>query len=360
MCRRSGWRWACQSSTSSERARALRRRLGRRAARRSEPGAAPIPAAGRAASRAASRSRGVSAAARTRLGRRTPKARSMPRQQLDPAQAVEPGRAPARSRAPARADGGRAGARRRPRRRSPAPPRRRRSRRGGPGMRWSRRAALREGSTVTAKRGRAQGASAPRHGTRLALSFITTKPEVREIARELGLPVAEKSDSQEICFVPNGDYAAFMDAYLREQGAGRADARRDRDDRRTHARRALRRASLHCRPAPRLGIATGEPLYVIATDPASQRVIVGAQRRIAARRLIASRRELDLVARRWRAGARAGEDPQQARGRGGDAAPRPTRLVSRCVSTSRSAPSRRARRAVFYDGDLVLGGGWIE
>ncbi len=39
------------------------------------------------------------------------------------------------------------------------------------------------------------------------------------LARELGLAVAEKGESYEICFVPNGDYAAFMDAYLREQGS---------------------------------------------------------------------------------------------------------------------------------------------
>lgn len=45
-----------------------------------------------------------------------------------------------------------------------------------------------------------------------------TKPEVREVARRLGIPVAEKGDSQEICFVPNGDYAAFIDAYFRERG----------------------------------------------------------------------------------------------------------------------------------------------
>src|SRR5271156_1695731 len=44
------------------------------------------------------------------------------------------------------------------------------------------------------------------------------KPQVRELARDLGLPVAEKNDSQEICFVPSGDYAAFIDAYFREQG----------------------------------------------------------------------------------------------------------------------------------------------
>ena len=45
-----------------------------------------------------------------------------------------------------------------------------------------------------------------------------TKPQVRELAQAHGSAVAAKSDSQEICFVPNGDYAAFMDAYLRETG----------------------------------------------------------------------------------------------------------------------------------------------
>ncbi len=44
------------------------------------------------------------------------------------------------------------------------------------------------------------------------------KPVVRELARELGIPTAAKPDSQEICFVPNGDYAGFIDAYFREQG----------------------------------------------------------------------------------------------------------------------------------------------
>src|SRR5713101_8243553 len=44
------------------------------------------------------------------------------------------------------------------------------------------------------------------------------KPAVRELARELGIPTAAKPDSQEICFVPNGDYAGFIDAYFREQG----------------------------------------------------------------------------------------------------------------------------------------------
>src|SRR6266436_7474545 len=49
------------------------------------------------------------------------------------------------------------------------------------------------------------------------------KTEVRELAKDLGLPVAEKSDSQEICFVPNGDYAAFINAYFAEQGIDPAE-----------------------------------------------------------------------------------------------------------------------------------------
>jgi tRNA-uridine 2-sulfurtransferase len=47
------------------------------------------------------------------------------------------------------------------------------------------------------------------------------KPDVRKLGESLGLPVAEKPDSQEICFVPNGDYAAFIDAYFSEQGIAR-------------------------------------------------------------------------------------------------------------------------------------------
>jgi tRNA-specific 2-thiouridylase len=51
------------------------------------------------------------------------------------------------------------------------------------------------------------------------------KPAVRALARELGIPTAEKPDSQEICFVPNGDYAAFIDAYFREQGIAAENTR---------------------------------------------------------------------------------------------------------------------------------------
>jgi tRNA-uridine 2-sulfurtransferase len=50
-----------------------------------------------------------------------------------------------------------------------------------------------------------------------------TKPEVRDLARQHGLALAEKPDSQEICFVPGGDYKRFIDAYLADQGEALPD-----------------------------------------------------------------------------------------------------------------------------------------
>ena len=103
-----------------------------------------------------------------------------------------------------------------------------------------------------------------------------TKPQVRELARELGLPVADKPDSQEICFVPNGDYAAFIDAYFREQGiAPRTHAGEIVD---TDGHVVGEHAGVHHFTVGQrrgLRIAAREPLYVIATEPATQRVIVG-------------------------------------------------------------------------------------
>jgi tRNA-uridine 2-sulfurtransferase len=103
-----------------------------------------------------------------------------------------------------------------------------------------------------------------------------TKPEVRELARSLEVPVAEKHDSQEICFVPNGDYAAFIDAYFEEQGWERERTSGEIVD--TSGRALGRHEGTHHFTVGQrrgLGIAAGEPLYVIATKPETQQVIVG-------------------------------------------------------------------------------------
>ena len=102
------------------------------------------------------------------------------------------------------------------------------------------------------------------------------KPRVRELAKELRLPVADKNDSQEICFVPNGDYAGFIDAYFREQGRERGETEGEivASDGRVLGQHG---GTHHFTVGQRRGlrVAAAEPLYVIATEPATQRVVVG-------------------------------------------------------------------------------------
>src|SRR5215467_8446085 len=102
------------------------------------------------------------------------------------------------------------------------------------------------------------------------------KTEVRELAHGMDLAVASKGDSQEICFVPNGDYAAFMNAYLRDTGVSAEITTGDivtTDGRTLGRHEGVHHFTVGQRKG--LGIATGEPLYVIATDAESQRVVVG-------------------------------------------------------------------------------------
>src|SRR5205085_2219689 len=114
------------------------------------------------------------------------------------------------------------------------------------------------------------------------------KTEVRELARELDLAVASKGDSQEICFVPNGDYAAFMNAYLREKGVPEPETHGEIV---TSGGKALGgHAGVHHFTVGQrrgLGIAIGEPLYVIATDASSQKVTVGPEPELYRSQLIA-------------------------------------------------------------------------
>ena len=190
------------------------------------------------------------------------------------------------------------------------------------------------------------------------------KPEVRTIARSMDLAVASKGDSQEICFVPNGDYAAFMDAYLKEKGV--AVERTSGEIVTTEGRTLGRHEGVHHFTVGQrkgLGIATGEPLYVIATDPASQRVTVGGNRRSAVRALRRQAGELDFHRRRTsrRDRPRTGQNPQQARRRRSH--PLRHRTIpdaSKYASINPSAPSPPARAPSSIDGDIVLGGGWIE
>src|SRR5213593_3120554 len=122
-----------------------------------------------------------------------------------------------------------------------------------------------------------------------------TKPEVREIARKHGLALAEKPDSQEICFVPGGDYKNFLDAYLTEQGAALPDTSGELVT--TNGEVIGEHAGIHNFTVGQrkgLGVATGSPLYVIQIKGHSRQVVVGNQQELYSRTLRA--RRVNLIA----------------------------------------------------------------
>jgi tRNA-uridine 2-sulfurtransferase len=187
------------------------------------------------------------------------------------------------------------------------------------------------------------------------------KPEVRELARSMDLAVAAKGDSQEICFVPNGDYAAFMSAYLKETGIAEEDTQGEivtTDGRTLGKHGGVHRFTVGQRKG--LGIATGEPLYVIATDPASQRVVVGGNDDLLRDRFFA--KDVNWISIAGVDGVRCA----QVKIRNKHAAARatlhatddPSRVEVVFEEAQRAVTPGQG--AVFYDGDLVLGGGWIE
>jgi tRNA-uridine 2-sulfurtransferase len=187
------------------------------------------------------------------------------------------------------------------------------------------------------------------------------KPQVRELAREYGLTVASKNDSQEICFVPNGDYAAFIDAYFEEQGIAPATTRghiTDKVGRVLGEHAGVHQFTVGQRKG--LGIATGEPLYVIATNPSTQTVVVGGNddllcpscfakdvNWISVHRLHEPMR-VQVKIRNKHAAANATVLPTSE----------PLRAEVRFDVPQRAVTPGQA--AVFYQGDVVVGGGWIE
>jgi tRNA-uridine 2-sulfurtransferase len=187
------------------------------------------------------------------------------------------------------------------------------------------------------------------------------KAEVRRLARDMQLAVAEKEESFEICFVPNGDYAAFMDAYLRGKGVPETRARGEivtADGRTLGEHGGVHHFTVGQRKG--LGIATGEPLYVIATDPLSQRVTVGGNDQLLRASLTA--REVNWVSIAGLPAPVRAAVKIRNRHVAAPATVYPTAEPAR-VEVRFDEPQRAVtpgQAAVFYDGELVLGGGWIE
>jgi tRNA-specific 2-thiouridylase len=187
------------------------------------------------------------------------------------------------------------------------------------------------------------------------------KSHVRELAKDLKLPVAEKNDSQEICFVPNGDYAAFIDAYFAEQGIAREATAGEIVD--TSGRSlGQHNGTHHFTVGQRRGlrVAAGEPLYVIATEPKTQRVVVGRNEDLLRASLVA--RGVNWLSIGPITEPRSAQVKIRNKHAAADATLVPTGAAAR-VEVRFAEPQRAVtpgQAAVFYDSDLVLGGGWID
>ena len=174
------------------------------------------------------------------------------------------------------------------------------------------------------------------------------KPKVRELAAELALSVAGKPDSQDICFVPNGDYASVVKK-VRPEAAVPGEIV-DLEGRPLGRHAGL----IHFTVGQRRGLEIGgqpEPLYVVRLEPETQRVVAGPKRALAVR---AAR----LSGLNW-----LGEEQSDG-------------LTVKVRSLAKPVPARfdgdfvqfdapeygvaPGQAAVLYSGDRVLGGGWIE
>jgi len=187
-----------------------------------------------------------------------------------------------------------------------------------------------------------------------------TKPEVREVARRSGLALAEKPDSQEICFISGGDYKQFIAAYLEEQGE---QAPESAGELVASNGDVLGRhegiANFTVGQRKGLGVSSPSPLYVLNIDPASHRVTVGANAELAVRNLRA--RDLNWISipaltksMRVRAKIRHRHEPAWA-------TLEPSEIPGEVIATF-DEPQRAVtpgQSAVFYDGNEVVGGGWI-
>ena len=180
------------------------------------------------------------------------------------------------------------------------------------------------------------------------------KTEIREMARQTGLRVADKPDSQEICFIPDNDYVGFLDRYRGVSGtsgdvvdtAGNVVGHHEGYQQFTVGQRKG------------LGIAFGTPRYVVGVEPATRRVIVGTREDLMEGSLEADRLNwlIDDVPTRFTCHA-------QIRSQHHSAAAEVEVLDADRIRVRFAEPQfgiAPGQAVVLYDGDSVMGGGWID
>jgi tRNA-specific 2-thiouridylase len=181
-----------------------------------------------------------------------------------------------------------------------------------------------------------------------------TKDEVRDHASRLNLRVAEKPESQDICFVPDGDYVRFLEE---ERGSGALDGEIVHVSGKVVGQhKGIYRYTIGQRKG--LGISWPEPLFVVGIDAENKQVVVGEKKHL-------SQSELTVYATSW-----AVENPIKEldvhcriRYRQKEVAARIKPLEDNRAQVIFDSPQNGVtpgQAAVFYQGDEVIGGGWIE
>ena len=187
-----------------------------------------------------------------------------------------------------------------------------------------------------------------------------TKEEVRDLARRVNLPVAEKPESMELCFVPTGNYVQFIHAYTRESGIALNETEGEivSEDGVVIGRHGgVHNFTIGQRKG--LGFAAGKPLYVLSIDSEKNRVVVGDDEMLRTTSFEVTRTNWVSIpspnsARKANVKIRHKHEPA------------PASIEALDENSARIAfdvPQRAVtpgQAAVFYDEDVVLGGGWIK
>ncbi len=189
-----------------------------------------------------------------------------------------------------------------------------------------------------------------------------TKDEVRARARAAGLPTSDKPESQEICFIPDNDYVRFIEDYLGE--AGTRDVRLPEggeivgvDGGVIGAHDGTHRFTVGQRRG--LGISAPEPMYVVQIQPRGRRVIAGTASDLLSNELVA--RDCNWIAIAEPSGSV--ECAARIRYRAADAPATVAPIGDGLFRVTFREPQRAitpGQAVVFYDGDDVVGGGWIS
>jgi len=196
------------------------------------------------------------------------------------------------------------------------------------------------------------------------------KSEVRELARAAGLRVSEKDESQDISFIPDGDYPRFIENYVQDEAHHTPEFHRQvegwhpesgeivtTDGRKVGEHSGIHKYTIGQRRG--IGVSYPLPLYVVSLDTRENKLIVGTNDQLLGKGLIAERVNwisIEKLTEAMRVGAKIRYRNAEA-----DATIYP--LEDGTVRVTFDEPQRAitpGQATVFYDGDVIVGGGWIR